>query len=174
MEYVESHCLEKSHTFQLKDMLQIRIAEEANLHLIKVKTIRSNSTNLIVAGRNFYVSATYSVQYGWQVTKACCRFGDDFSIIPQKHMVMEDKGLQPPFKSKWVGHVLQNTVEDTPGLTYQMMRKILKPYMSEYVLTNNVLQEACDTAKGDLFGDPDKNVKYAYALLMQLSKWVTP
>ncbi len=93
MEYVESHCLEKGHTFQLKETLQIRIAEEANLHLIKVKTIRSDSMNLIVAGRNFYMSATYSVQYGWQVTKACCRFGDDFSIIPQKHMVMEDKGL---------------------------------------------------------------------------------
>ncbi len=74
-------------------MLQIPIAEEANLRLIKVKTIRSNSMNLIVAGRNFYVSATYSGQYGWQVTIACCRFGDNFSIIPQKHMVMEDKGL---------------------------------------------------------------------------------
>jgi hypothetical protein len=164
MEYVESHRLEKGHTFQLKETLQIRIAEEANLRLIKVKTIWSNSMNLIVAGRNFYVSATYSVQYGWQVTNACCRFGDDFSIIPQKHMVMEDKGLQPPFKSKWVGNVLWNAVVDTPGLTYQMMRKILKPYINEYVLTNNVLQEAHDTAKGDLFGDPDKNVKYAYAI----------
>ncbi len=61
---------------------------------------------------------------------------------------MEDKGLQPPFKSKWVGHVLQNAVEDTPGLMYQMMCKILKPYMNKYVLTNNVLQEARDTAKG--------------------------
>ena len=85
--------------------------------------------NLIVAGRNFYVSATYSVQFGWQVAKACCRFGDDFSIIPKKHMVMEDKGLQLPFKSKWVGHVLWNAVEDTPGLMYQMMHKILKPYI---------------------------------------------
>jgi hypothetical protein len=84
MEYLESHCLEKGHTFQLKEMLQMCIAEEANLCLIKVKTIRSNSMNLIVAGRNFYVSATYSVHYGWQVTKACCRFGDDFSIIPTK------------------------------------------------------------------------------------------
>ncbi len=74
-------------------MLQIRIAEEANLHLIKVKTIRSNFMNLIVAGRNFYLSATYSVRNGWQITNACCRLGDDFSIIPQKHMVMEDKGL---------------------------------------------------------------------------------
>ncbi len=110
------------------------------------------------------MSATYSVQYGWQVTKACCRFGDDFSIIPQKHMVMEDKGLQPPFKSKWVGHVVWNAVEDTPGLTHQMMCKILKPYIKDYVLTNNILQETCDTAKGDLFGDPDKNITYAYAI----------
>jgi hypothetical protein len=93
MEYVERHCSEKGHTFQLKEMLQICIAEEANLLLIKVKTIRSNSMNLFVAERNFYVSVTYSVQYGWQVTKACCRFGDDFSIIPHTHMVMEDKGL---------------------------------------------------------------------------------
>jgi hypothetical protein len=100
MEYMESHCLEKGHTFQLKETVQICIAEEANLHLIKVKTIRSNSMNLIVAGRNFYVSTKYSVQYGLQVTKACCRFGDDFSIILQKYMVVEDKGLQPPFKSK--------------------------------------------------------------------------
>jgi hypothetical protein len=76
MEYVESHLLEKGHTFQLKEMLQIHISKEVNLCLIKVKTTRSNSMNLIVAGRNFYVSATYSVQYGWQVTKACCRFGD--------------------------------------------------------------------------------------------------
>ncbi len=45
-----------------------------------------------------------------------------------------------------------------------MVCKILKPYINEYVLTNNLLQEACDTAKGDLFGDPDKNVKYAYAI----------
>ncbi len=96
--------------------------------------------NLIVAGRNFYVSATYSVQYGWQVTKACCRFGDDFSIIPQKHMVMEDKCLRPPFKFKWVGHVLWNAVEDIPELRYQMMREILKPYINKYALTNNVLQ----------------------------------
>jgi hypothetical protein len=88
MEYVESHHLENGHTFQLKETLQIRIAEEANLCLIKVKTIRKDSMNLIVAGRNFYMSTTYSVQYGWQVTKACCRFGDDFSIIPQNHMVM--------------------------------------------------------------------------------------
>jgi hypothetical protein len=76
---VESHHLLKGHTFQLKETLQIHIAEEENLCLIKVKKIRSDSKNLIVAGSNFYVCATYSVQCGWQVSKACCREGDDFS-----------------------------------------------------------------------------------------------
>jgi hypothetical protein len=158
IEYIESHHLLKGHTFQLKEMLQICIAEEAYLCLIKVKTIRSYSNNLIVTGRNFDMCATYSVQYGWQVSKACCREGDDFSIIPQNHRVIEEKSLRAPFKSKWVGHVLWNAIEETPGLPYQMKHKILKPHFNEYVLTNNVLQEACDTAKGDLFGDPDDNV----------------
>jgi hypothetical protein len=125
MEYVVSHRLLKGHTSPSKETLQIRIAEEANLCLIKVKTIRSNSNNLIVAGRNFYVCATYSIQYGWQVSKACCREGDNFSIIQPNHRVIEEKGLQAPFKSKWVGHVLWNAIEETPGLPYQMMCKIL-------------------------------------------------
>ncbi len=102
--------------------------------------------------------ATYSVQFGWHVTKACCREGDDLNVIPPNHRDIEQKVLQTPFKSKWVGHVLWNTIEDTPGITYQMMREILKPYFNAYVLTNNVLQEARDTAKGDLLGDPDDNV----------------
>ncbi len=45
-----------------------------------------------------------------------------------------------------------------------MVRKILKPYINDYVFTNNILQEARDTAKGDLFGDADKNITYAYAI----------
>jgi hypothetical protein len=81
MEHMESHRLLKGHTFQLKETLQIHIAEEANLRLIKVKTIRSDSNNLFAAGRNFYVCATYSVQYGWHVTKAYFREDDDSSII---------------------------------------------------------------------------------------------
>ncbi len=60
--------------------------------------------------------------------------------------------------------MLWNTIEDTPGITYQMMHKMLKPYFNAYVLINNALQETCDSAKGDLFGDPDDNVRYAYAI----------
>jgi hypothetical protein len=139
MEYVKSHHLLIGHTFQLKKMLQIRIAEEANLCLIKVKTIRSDFNNLIVAKRNFYVCATHSVQCGWQVSKACCREGDNFSIIPKNHRVFKEKGLRAPFKSKRVSHLLRNAIEETPGLPYQIMCKLLKPHVKEYGLTNNVL-----------------------------------
>jgi hypothetical protein len=38
------------------------------------------------------------------------------------------------------------------------------------VLTNNVLQETCDAAKGDLFGDLDDNVRYAYAIAKALEQ----
>ncbi len=114
--------------------------------------------------------ATYSVQCGWQVSVACCREGDNFSIIPKNHRVFKEKGLRAPFKSKWVGHVLQNAIEETPGLPYQIMHKLLKPNFNEYVLTNNVLQEARDEAKGDLFGDPDDNVRYAYAIAKALQQ----
>ena len=93
MAYVEIHCLSKDHTFQLKKTLQICIAEEANLHVLKVKTIRSGLNNLIIAGLNFYVNTTYSVQSGWHVRTACCREGDNTSKIPQNHRYMEHQGL---------------------------------------------------------------------------------
>jgi hypothetical protein len=102
--------------------------------------------------------ATYSIQCGWQVSKACCREGDNFSIIPQKPRVFEEKGLQAPFKSKWVSHLLWNAIEETPGLPYRIMLELLKPHVNKYGSTNNVLQEARDAAKKDLFGDPDDNI----------------
>jgi hypothetical protein len=93
MAYMESHCLYKDYTFQLKERLQICIAEEATLRVLKVKTIRSNLNNLIIAGWNFYVCATHSVQHGWHVRNACCREGDDSCVIPQIHRDIEQTGL---------------------------------------------------------------------------------
>ncbi len=117
--------------------------------------------------------ATYSVQYGWQVSKACCREGDNFSIIPQNHRVVEEKGLRTPFKSKWVGHVLWNAIEDTPGLPYQMMREILKPYFNEYVLTK-FYRKLVMQQKGIYLVTQTTMLDTPMQLLRQFRKWVTP
>ncbi len=77
---------------------------------------------------------------------------------------MEQQGLWTSFKSMWIGHVLWTAIKETPGLPYQMIHEILKPYFNKYELSNNVLQEGRDKAKVDLFGDLDENVWYAYAI----------
>ena len=65
MKDVESNCLEEDHTFASKDILILRIAEEANLRCIKMKVERSDCTNFIVVGIKFYVSGTFSENGGW-------------------------------------------------------------------------------------------------------------
>jgi hypothetical protein len=60
--------------------------------------------------------------------------------------------------------VLWTAIEDTPGLPYQMICKILKLYFNKYVLSTNDLQEGHDTAKVYLIGDLDDHVQYAYAI----------
>jgi hypothetical protein len=36
------------------------------------------------------------------------------------------------------------------------------------VVTHNILQDACNHAKVDLFGKPDDNIRYAYAVLQDM------
>ncbi len=45
-----------------------------------------------------------------------------------------------------------------------MMCEILKLYINECALLNNILQDACEKAKVDLLGNPEENVKYTYAI----------
>ncbi len=45
-----------------------------------------------------------------------------------------------------------------------MMREILKPYLNDYVMTNNILQDARDFAKVDLFDQPENKVNYTHAI----------
>jgi hypothetical protein len=60
---VESNRLEEDHTFVTKeDILNLRIAEEANLRCIKMKVERSDGTNFIVVGINFYAYVSGSLR----------------------------------------------------------------------------------------------------------------
>ncbi len=149
------------------------IAEEANPCQIKVKTIRSDHNKLIVAGSNCYVYATYSLQLGWVVRTACCREGEDTSNILAHLRFIDEKGLQIPFKSKWVAPVLWTTIKETPGILYQMMCEILKPYISEYAMTNNILQEARGIAKLNLLVSQKITLNTPMQLQRQLRTWVT-
>jgi hypothetical protein len=105
MKDVESNCLEEDHTVATKDILNLRIAEEANLRCIKIKVERSDGRNFIVVGINFYVSGSFSENGCWKANTVVCRDGDDLMKIPPNEWIDNiDEEASPqhtPFKSKW-------------------------------------------------------------------------
>jgi hypothetical protein len=57
--------------------------------------------------------------------------------------------------------IILGAVAKTPGIAYQSLREILKPYAKDYALTDSILQEGRDIAKDVLFGSAEENVQYA-------------
>ncbi len=177
MKKVEKSCLIDNQTFKPKDVLQLHTSEEANLHGITTVAIQSDHTNVTVIGINFYVNATFSEKVGWTVHTAICWEGDDILKIPPKDKydaaIEKDRkhALHTPIKSKYVVPFIQAAVGDNPGITYQAMRDIMKPYTKDYALTNSILQEARDKTKLELFGlADDDNVCYARGVANQLCR----
>ncbi len=84
MNNVKSGLLLVGHSFSTKDILHLRVAEEANLQGIVMKVCRSNDQNFTASGVNFYVRATFTKMVGWTVHLAKCREGDDVLQIPPK------------------------------------------------------------------------------------------
>ena len=73
------------HTFPFKDMLMMRIAEEANLYGVRVKTTRSDSFQLCVKGvdgDSFHVKAVYGTQIGlWKVIECNIRINREVNHL---------------------------------------------------------------------------------------------
>ena len=86
MKQVEESRLIENQVFLSKEILQLRIAEEANLRGIATHASRSDCTNLTTIGFNFYVHATFSERYGWTVHGSVCREGNDILQISPKDM----------------------------------------------------------------------------------------
>ena len=76
MTTVESRRLRVCDNFPTKEIAQIRIAEEANLKGLTVTTLRSDNTQVIVVGHNFYVKENNTTKKGWVVTKRVIDDGD--------------------------------------------------------------------------------------------------
>ena len=68
MAEVSSAHLEVGHSFKDKEVLLLRIAEEANFRGIELRTARSDGVNIWRTGDNFNVAAVYSKLKGWVVT----------------------------------------------------------------------------------------------------------
>ena len=95
MTVVQQRRLAAGDTFQFKTTLAMRIAEEANLRGIQISTVRSDQSQMLVVGVDFYVKASNSERRGWVVTTAVVREGD--GNMPDNAATRKVKWLpQPP------------------------------------------------------------------------------
>ena len=54
---------------------------------------------------------------------------------------ISENTLHTPLQLKMIAPIIANAVEETPGISYQMIREILSPFVNDYALTDNILQE---------------------------------
>jgi hypothetical protein len=142
---------------------------------IVTRVNRSGDTNFTVVGADFYVRASFTSNAGWTANCVVTRDGDCLLEIPEKDRCdsMEinprKRALTTPLKSKMVVPIILGAVAETPGITYQSLREILKPYTKDYAVTDSILQEGRHLAKDLLFGSADDNVQYADGLQAELN-----
>ena len=77
MDMVKLRRLQAGDNFIDKHVVQLRIAEEANLRGIKIRWLISNNSRMVVKGENFEVIANLNDKRGWVVKIAAVRSGDD-------------------------------------------------------------------------------------------------
>jgi hypothetical protein len=77
MDIVKEKRLKAGDNFIDKSVLQLRIAEEANLRGIKIKWTTSTNSRVVVDGDFFHVFANLNETRGWVIKKAAVHSGDE-------------------------------------------------------------------------------------------------
>jgi hypothetical protein len=166
---VQNCRLEVNHTFPDKEILVLRVAEEANLQGINFVCSRSDLRDFKCTGPRFCVIARHTERQGWFVSVAnireCDEFGGDVvgvDAIPEK--------LTSPFRTKWSVPLILSIIIDSPAISNKDLRHALLAYGKEHSLTDSILQEARSDAKAQLFGIAAENVQYAEGMKLELEK----
>ena len=93
---------------------------------IVIKVIRSDDTNFVAVGPEFYVRGSFTKNDGWTANSVVCREGGDLLQIPPKdrHYTTDDnrkRSVGTPLKAKMVVPIILGAVAETPGIGYQSL-----------------------------------------------------
>jgi hypothetical protein len=92
---------------------------------------------------------------------------DKFHDLTSKNVTAKNK-IQSAFSAKIIVSIISEAVGNKPGVSYQSLWEIIKPYAKDKNITDNILQAAKELAKIELFGTDDDNVRYAKGVAAQL------
>ena len=107
MTEVATAYLEVGHSFKEKEVLLLRITEEANWHGTEICTARSDGNNIQRMGDNFNVAAEYLELKGWVVMTCDIKNWKD---------VESDDEVQLPYNYKMLAALIKNTIATEPDI----------------------------------------------------------
>jgi len=164
-----------------KEMVQMRIAEEAMLRGLEIKYTQSTNDRVIADSDGFHVHATLNEKYGWVIKAANMEDFDD--VVDDVYEDDDDesgddndeekkkeklKPLRTPLSSDWIVPLIKEVIAVKPNTSNSDLHHILSTYCRKYALTRGVLQKARDKSRLDIFGTPEVNAKYVAALQDEL------
>jgi hypothetical protein len=167
---VTSFQLDVNHNFPDKEILTLRVAEEANLCGIDFVCSQSDVQNFKCTGYRFCVIAHQSEHQGWLVNTAWVCKGDEFVDFNDTPTKGPPQKPTLPFWTKWIVPLILPVIVDTPGISNKNLRQYLSRYGKDHALTDSIMQEARTEAKVQLFGKSEENVKYAKRMKTYLER----
>jgi len=198
MVQVSTEPLQVGHNFPTRDIMLLRVLEEANLYGVYVTISRSDSLQFLASGNNFLVTGVWGIRKGWNITNA--EYPSSSREIPlQAHdsNMKEDDLVEgnpddgeesadddptpksrklarrhhtTPIRSVILIPIVRDAVAQRPNLSNKDTMQLLKLYVKPLFLTRALLQNTRAQARFEIFGNPNDNVKCVHLLKETLSK----
>ncbi len=158
--------------FPTKKIVSLQFAEEAIQVSKHVVFGSSDATKLTAKGNKFECTANKRDGLGWVVTEFfvnVCGKG----ISEQDHA---GRNVKPalPLRATWLIDLLLEQIWSTPNISNNTMRKFCLGYMTEYAITDNLLQKVWSDGKAVIFGSPSLNVQYCHVLKQEMEERGNP
>ena len=149
-------------SFPNRDLLAIRIAEEAIQVNTAVTVTRSDSVQYRVVGVRFYAQANKNLIEGWVVTKLQVNVEGAGLAMPSENT--KEKSATTLLRTEWLVALVLDEIRERPNISNDALRGYLLAYAPKQYFTDNILQNTRTKAKLEVFGQPDTNVQYVYHL----------
>jgi hypothetical protein len=186
--------LQVGHNFPTRDIMLLRVLEQANLHGVYVRISRSDSLQFVASGNNFLVTACWGTRKGWNITKAVYPISllqvhdsnmkeddlvegnpddgedSDDDVPPPKSTKSARRHHTTPLRSAILVPIVRDAVAQRPNLSNKDMMQLLKLYVKPLFLTRALLQNTRTNARFEIFGNPEDNVKCVHLLKETLSQ----
>jgi hypothetical protein len=165
--------LKLGHTFPERNLVVLRIAEEANNHGILSQTEKSDELKLYCRGPDGFVVYVTNSDYGWTDTRCSVLEKTDDSAVGSPISIPHNQPqsiARSPYKVSMVVPLIAKTIAETPMASNKVLCQVLEPFGKQYCFTEAIIQGARSKARKLIFEDPDDNVGYVFFVKEHLEK----